>query len=79
MMAADSCQACSLKTNFTPCVLRSTNSRETARHGPKVGERRLAIVGIRDPYTIENLDKAMAWARARLAEALRTEAATGQP
>ena len=34
----------------------------------KLGERRLAIVGIRDPYTIENLDKAMAWARARLAE-----------
>lgn len=34
----------------------------------KVGERRLAVVGIRDPYTIENVDKAMAWARARLAE-----------
>lgn len=34
----------------------------------KVGERRLAIVGIRDPYTIENIDKAMDWARARLAE-----------
>ena len=34
----------------------------------KLGERRLAIVGIRDPYTIENLDKAMAWARARLTE-----------
>ena len=34
----------------------------------KVGERRLAIVGIRDPYTIENIDKAMEWARARLAE-----------
>jgi len=34
----------------------------------KVGERRLAVVGIRDPYTIENIDKAIAWARARLAE-----------
>jgi hypothetical protein len=34
----------------------------------KVGERRLAVVGIRDPYTIENIDKAMEWARARLAE-----------
>jgi len=34
----------------------------------KVGERRLAIVGIRDPYTIENIDAAMGWARARLAE-----------
>jgi len=34
----------------------------------KVGERCLAVVGIRDPYTIENIDKAIAWARARLAE-----------
>lgn len=34
----------------------------------KLGERRLAIVGIRDPYTIENIDAAMDWARARLAE-----------
>ena len=34
----------------------------------KVGERRLAIVGIRDPYTIENIDAAIAWARARLAD-----------
>jgi hypothetical protein len=34
----------------------------------KVGERRLAVVGIRDPSTIENIDKAMAWARARLTE-----------
>lgn len=34
----------------------------------KVGERRLAVVGIRDPYTIDNIDKAIAWARARLSE-----------
>jgi hypothetical protein len=34
----------------------------------KVGERRLAVVGIRDPYTIEHIDQAMAWARARLTE-----------
>jgi hypothetical protein len=34
----------------------------------KVGERRLAIVGMRDPYMIANVDKAIAWARARLAE-----------
>jgi hypothetical protein len=34
----------------------------------KVGERRLSIVGIRDPYTIENIDKAIAWAKARLGE-----------
>jgi hypothetical protein len=34
----------------------------------KVGERRLAVVGMRDPYMIGNIDKAIAWARARLAE-----------
>ncbi len=34
----------------------------------KVGERRLAVVGIRDPYVIENIDAAIAWARARLSE-----------
>jgi hypothetical protein len=43
----------------------------------KVGERRLAIVGIRDPYTIENIDKAMEWARARLAERFGAPQATG--
>ena len=55
---------------------RATGARFVASTQPmvklegagKVGERRLAIVGIRDPYTIENIDKAMAWARARLAE-----------
>lgn len=43
----------------------------------KVGERRLAIVGIRDPYTIENIDKAMGWARARLAERFGPPEAAG--
>jgi hypothetical protein len=38
----------------------------------KVGERRLAIVGMRDPYMIANIDKAIAWARARLAERFGT-------
>lgn len=43
----------------------------------KLGERRLAIVGIRDPYTIENIDKAMGWARARLAERFGAPEASG--
>jgi hypothetical protein len=34
----------------------------------KVGERRLAVVGMREPYMIANIDKAIAWARARLNE-----------
>jgi hypothetical protein len=33
-----------------------------------VGQRRLAVVGIRDPYTIEFIDKAIAWARDKLCE-----------
>jgi len=34
----------------------------------KVGERALAIAGIRDPYTIQHVDAVMAWARAKVAE-----------
>jgi len=33
-----------------------------------VGQRRLAIVGIRDPYTIGLIDKAIAWGRGKLEE-----------
>jgi hypothetical protein len=43
----------------------------------KVGERRLAVVGMRDPYMIANIDKAIAWARARLAERFGAPEATG--
>jgi Acyclic terpene utilisation family protein AtuA len=34
----------------------------------KVAERALFIVGIRDPYTIANLDRAIDWARGKLTE-----------
>ena len=33
-----------------------------------VGQRRLAVVGIRDPYTIGLIDKAIAWAKGKLEE-----------
>lgn len=33
-----------------------------------VGERRLAIVGIRDPHTIQLIDKAIAWAKGKIVE-----------
>lgn len=64
---------------------RATGARFIASSTPmvklegagKVGERRLAIVGIRDPYTIENIDKAMDWARARLAERFGAPDAAG--
>src|SRR5262245_3723302 len=34
----------------------------------KVAERALFILGIRDPYTITNLDRAIAWAKGKLTE-----------
>jgi hypothetical protein len=34
----------------------------------KVGERAIAIMGIRDPYTLSRLDDVLGWSRARLAE-----------
>jgi hypothetical protein len=34
----------------------------------KVGERYIGIVGVRDPYTIENIDAVTAWARQQVAE-----------
>ncbi|MCC6469962.1 MAG: acyclic terpene utilization AtuA family protein [Alphaproteobacteria bacterium] len=34
----------------------------------KVGERRLAVIGIRDPHTIQLIDKAIAWAKGKVAE-----------
>jgi hypothetical protein len=34
----------------------------------KVGERALAIAGIRDPYTIRHLDAVIAWARGKVSE-----------
>jgi hypothetical protein len=34
----------------------------------KVAERALFILGIRDPYTIANLDRAIAWAKGKLTE-----------
>lgn len=34
----------------------------------KVGERFIGIVGIRDPYTIQNIDKVIGWARSQVEE-----------
>jgi hypothetical protein len=34
----------------------------------RIGERRLMVVGMRDPYMIANVDKAIAWAKDRLTE-----------
>ncbi|GAK60584.1 hypothetical protein U27_00481 [Candidatus Vecturithrix granuli] len=34
----------------------------------KIGERYIGIVGVRDPYTIQNIDKVIEWARSQVAE-----------
>jgi len=34
----------------------------------KVGEHYIGIAGIRDPYTIQNIDKVIEWARAQARE-----------
>lgn len=34
----------------------------------KIGERYIGIVGIRDPYSIKNIDKVIAWARSQVEE-----------
>ena len=34
----------------------------------KVGERRIALVGIRDPETTIRIDQAIEWSRSKLAE-----------
>jgi hypothetical protein len=36
----------------------------------KIGERYIGIVGIRDPYSIRNIDKMIAWARSQVEERL---------
>jgi len=36
----------------------------------KVGERYIGIVGVRDPYTIRNIDKVLDWARSQVEERL---------
>jgi hypothetical protein len=38
-----------------------------------VGERYVGIVGVRDPYTIKNIDKVVAWARSQAAQDLDGE------
>lgn len=39
----------------------------------KVGEKYIGIAGIRDPYTIENIDKVIQWAKDQVAERFQEE------
>ncbi|MBM3596685.1 MAG: DUF1446 domain-containing protein [Alphaproteobacteria bacterium] len=70
--------------DMTDCVYAQTDPKTTRASGARfvadpvckvkiegaglVGQRRLAIVGIRDPYTIGLIDKAIQWARGKLEE-----------
>jgi hypothetical protein len=57
------------RTRVTGAVWRPDDTYAVKVEGAgKVGERALAIMGIRDPYTLERLDDVLAWSRARLAE-----------
>jgi hypothetical protein len=70
--------------DMSECVYEQFDERTTRVTGPryvpapelrvklegagKVGERYVGIVGVRDPYTIEQIDAVIAWARAQVRE-----------
>jgi hypothetical protein len=57
------------RTRVTGAVWRPEDTYAVKLEGAgKVGERALAIMGIRDPYTLERLDDVLAWSRSKLAE-----------
>lgn len=56
-------------TRASGAVFHSTPTCKVKLEGAGVvGERRLAVVGIRDPNTIALIDKAIAWAKGKIAE-----------
>lgn len=57
-------------TRITGMVFIPTKGKITIKleGSGKVGERYIGIVGIRDPYSIQNIDKVIAWARSQVEE-----------
>jgi len=51
-----------------PSYLPATELRAKLEGSGKVGERFIGIVGVRDPYTIQNIDTVIDWARRQTAE-----------
>src|ERR1700741_5381157 len=51
-----------------PCHVPATELRAKLEGSGKVGERYVGIVGVRDPYTIANIDLVTDWARRQVAE-----------
>jgi hypothetical protein len=59
-------------TRITGMIFLPTPGRITVKleGAGKIGERFIGIVGIRDPYTIHNIDKVIDWARSQVEERL---------
>lgn len=57
-------------TRVTGQVFHPTHGRVTVKleGSGKIGERFIGIVGIRDPYTIRNIDRVIDWARSQVEE-----------
>ena len=51
-----------------PSYVPATELRVKLEGAGKIGERYIGIVGVRDPYTIANIDLATQWARQQVAE-----------
>ena len=51
-----------------PKYTAATELRAKLEGAGKLGERCVGLVGVRDPYTIENVDAVIAWARQQAAE-----------
>lgn len=51
-----------------PVFVPATELRVKLEGAGKIGERYVGIVGVRDPYTIANIDRVIAWARQQVRE-----------
>src|SRR4029077_2663478 len=51
-----------------PKYVPASDLRVKLEGAGKIGERYIGIVGVRDPYTIANIDLVTAWARRQVAE-----------
>ena len=57
-----------------PSYVPASELRVKLEGAGKIGERYVGIVGVRDPYTIANIDLVTSWARQQVASASATAA-----
>ena len=57
-----------------PSYIPAAELRVKLEGAGKVGERCVGIVGVRDPYTIANIDLVTAWARQQVVEGFADKA-----